>query len=516
MERQHTVRVPHLILLGVILIGASCARWYDIARCSFWTDELLSLEVTAGHGYEHLDRPRGVIVSTPTDLTELRTAGSWGNFFESLLRGTHPPLYFCSLRLWRDLWRSDNDMVVRSFSAILSLLAIMLAFDAARQLHGTTTALWSAAILAFAGPQVEFAQEARGYSMLIALMMGCCAALARIETRGPSRARWVALLLCATAMPLTHYLGFVLLAVLLVYAVLRLRERSCMAALSALIGGAVLMGAIWGPWLTLQISGFSEHLSWLHVSRPWDFGRVIMRIGWVPLGFLCDANPNPHWLGYLSIILLMLPIVLLRRRPDVLLWVLIAWGVVLTIGIGDLMRGTDALAWHRYTLPAAAATCVLAAVVMSSIRSVWIRHVAPAVLVLACVLALPLSYDRDKPDWRQLATFVDRYCADDSTIVFFPNFQGNWYAGVLEIGLTHYSHDPKRREIVLENPADDLLVDRLRGAGMIDVVSGSDSPEAILPGCQVQSQAVFPGIGICSRVTVPPRQPIYAAGASSP
>src|SRR6185437_6029608 len=150
------VRPWHLVLLGAILIAAAVARWHKIDSASFWIDEFLSLEVSSGHGYEHRDFPQGVLFTPSPGLTGHDADGSWKNLFTSLRRTNHPPLYFCTLRIWESLLNSDSDLAIRSLSALFSLLAIVLAFDAARLLHGTRSALFAAIVMALAAPQIQF------------------------------------------------------------------------------------------------------------------------------------------------------------------------------------------------------------------------------------------------------------------------------------------------------------------------------------------------------------------------
>jgi uncharacterized membrane protein len=57
------------------------------------------------------------------------------------------------------------------FAAVMSLVAIVLMFDVVRVLHGTTAGLWSAALMAVAGPMIELSQQVRGYTLAIALCL---------------------------------------------------------------------------------------------------------------------------------------------------------------------------------------------------------------------------------------------------------------------------------------------------------------------------------------------------------
>ena len=77
--------------------------------------------------------------------------------------------------------------------------------------------------MAFAGPQIYYGQEVRGYSMLMLLGETACWAMILIEKRGPSTARVAALGACVLAMVLSHYFSLGGVVALFLYGLVRLR-----------------------------------------------------------------------------------------------------------------------------------------------------------------------------------------------------------------------------------------------------------------------------------------------------
>src|SRR4029079_2332328 len=130
---------------------------------SLWTDEILSLEVSSGVAWRYVQPPRNLLLDPNTTLAALRADGGWSELVRSLRHSGHPPLYFATLRLWRQLLATDDDAALRSLSALCSMLIVLFAFDAVRQLHHTRAALWAAALLTFNALQIQYAQETRGY-----------------------------------------------------------------------------------------------------------------------------------------------------------------------------------------------------------------------------------------------------------------------------------------------------------------------------------------------------------------
>ena len=96
------------------------------------------------------------------------------------------------------------------------------------------------------------------------------------------------------------------------------------------------------------------------------------------------------------------PLLWLRRRPDLLLWYLMLLGGVGCVMALDLVRGTGALTLTRYTLVAAAPMYALLAGLLWQIPGRW-KHAVAAVLALACLWALPDAYRDIKPHWRAAA-----------------------------------------------------------------------------------------------------------------
>ncbi|HMB96285.1 MAG TPA: glycosyltransferase family 39 protein [Tepidisphaeraceae bacterium] len=504
MPEIRPIRAGHLVVLALILCAGIFLRWYKIGSTSLWTDEFLSMEVSSGHGYEDLMLSRNVILPAPQKLVDLNSTGSWSQLFLSLKGSNHPPLYFCVLRIWRTLWQSDSDVTTRSLSAVLSLLAILLAFDAVRWANGNTAALWAAALLAVASPQIEFSQETRGYMMLITFMMGCCAALARIERLGFSRQRLAALILCAAGMLLTHYLSFAVIAALMIYVAIRFDRIISRKILLSLLGVTFAFLIAWGPIMWAQSHNFFGRMTWMKELPENHVPMMFERFATLPLRFFSSPQMRPSAASYLGLVLFILPIPFLRKHPQLLLWCLIMWIDVLVIAVGDVTRSTRGLLLIRYTLPAAAAANVLVAILFIHLRG-WMRHIVPATLALCAAMTLPLSYNRHKPDWHQLADYIDHNCRSDSLFVLYPDERSSAYTGLLDMGLSHYSQSwGQRPTVLLDRPADQKLIRQFRPNKVIDVISGSIEAQDIIPGCKVLETIYFPEIGICSRVEMPP------------
>ena len=132
-------KVP-LALAGLVLLGA-VLRLAGLGAEPLWLDEAFSWR------WAHLP------------LAEL-----WG---AAARTETNPPLWF-TLERWVLLTLGDGEATLRLPAALLGVAAIPLAFLAGRSLAGPVGGLGAALLVASDPLLVAYAQEARGYSLLVA------------------------------------------------------------------------------------------------------------------------------------------------------------------------------------------------------------------------------------------------------------------------------------------------------------------------------------------------------------
>jgi mannosyltransferase len=165
--------------LGALLLLSLILRTRELG-IGFWIDEGLSVGIA--------DRPLGDIPDA------LRLDGS-------------PPLYYLLLHVWMQVVGTSEE-ATRALSLTCALLAVPVAWWAARALF-STRAGWMAAVLAATNPFLtEYAQEARMYALLALLSLIACGAFGKaILVDAPARARrpWaVGLAVTLAALLYTH------------------------------------------------------------------------------------------------------------------------------------------------------------------------------------------------------------------------------------------------------------------------------------------------------------------------
>jgi mannosyltransferase len=176
-------------LLLLILLLALALRLHGLGNQSFWNDEGTS-----------------VAVAQRDLLTIARDSA----------RDIHPPLYYWLLSGWLRLV-GNSEAAVRSFSALLGVVLVLLTYSIGKELLGRWAGLAAAFLAAISPFQIYYSQEARMYMLLTVLTAGAVLALTRLVER-ESFFTFVALVLFELAGLFTHYsFAFVVLVLNLAY-----------------------------------------------------------------------------------------------------------------------------------------------------------------------------------------------------------------------------------------------------------------------------------------------------------
>jgi mannosyltransferase len=483
-----------VIALALIFAAGALLRFYQITRPSLWMDEIWSVEMAMGRGSLHDHLQANVIEHAPARLTDLAAAAPWWNICTRLGGVTHPPLYFIVLRWWMDLF-GTGAAAIRSLSVLFSLATLLIIFDLGRLLHGPRIALLAAAIFAVAGGQLDFAQDARSYPMLIFLGMGCADLVVRVEFLGATTRRLTALTILLIAAALTHYLCAGALLALALYAAIRLRERVRRQTIVAFAIAAALSLAVWIPlFLTQKHTLPSLAPTFLREAHADEHAKLTLyRIIGLPTEFLIGESRGEALSSDLVLAIflftMILPAIRLIRRRDLLLWVLWTWGTIGFVAVMDLMRQTTLVGYPRYTILASPAIYAAIAAFDWPKRPFVRDAVALACIALLTVVAIQRAIDgvSAKEDWRTLAADIDSAAAPDDLLVFYNAdpwvSSGTWY-----MGLEYYAPHSHRPWLILHGPADATLLRQLESRrclwliGLYPEVEGSH----LLPGWQPQ------------------------------
>lgn len=175
---QIAKKYPKINLLLLFLVIGFILRLNNLSGRSLWTDEFFTLFQSSGHGTDikvFLER-----ISHKQDPALLK-AGEFKTFlrFDSHKRvkdvnnslldtDTHPPLYFWIMHFWRKLF-GDSVLALRFFSVLMGTLSIYLAYRVGWYLFNEDAAKFCALFVSISAFSVRYSQEARAYSLVMAL-----------------------------------------------------------------------------------------------------------------------------------------------------------------------------------------------------------------------------------------------------------------------------------------------------------------------------------------------------------
>lgn len=468
------------ILIAIIAIGAGL-RFHQITRVGLWPDEFWSsVHLATGRGTSLFDLPSGVLFNPPP-AANFENAPAWWHIWSGLRGVIHPPVYLILLRGWIDLF-GDADFSTRAFSALASLAGALVLFDIVRTMVSTNAGLIGAAIMAIAPLQINISQETRPYPLLALLGLLACHALFRIERRGASTGRLFVLGLWTAATALTHYFSFGALLAIFCYAWIRLRGNDRRKTIAALVASAIFVLLVWGPFFWGQRQQFLSSQSWLRDTIG-SAAAPFVRLAAAPSALLFGRFENPiNWIAP-AIIAYLLPLVLLRRYPQVLLWWLWIVGIFGTLLVYDCIHHDRMLGTIRYISLASVGFYAVCAVPIPSLKS-W-RWLVPALMLASAAVAAAQRLQEGPPDvngdWRGLAVALGREAGPDDPIVFYPSRL--WGSpGMYYLAFEHYVRNSHRPIMYLTGPADAAAPRQVHGYPKVWLVGPTEDVSGYLPG----------------------------------
>ncbi|HVT90326.1 MAG TPA: glycosyltransferase family 39 protein [Tepidisphaeraceae bacterium] len=447
---------PWLLLMVILAIGAGTR----IARCGFeglTFDEQWHMELSTGRGSYHVGMPRDQYILQAPASTSLKGAAPVTAIWTHITYAVHPPLYFITLRIWREIF-GEGDAPAQALSIFCSLIAIVLMFEAARRLNGLVPALWAALIFAVAPTQAWVDQLVRGYAMLQMVGMATVLALVMLKTSPDKSAiKSAALGVLALAMMLTHYFAIAPLLGVGVFVLIGLRSKARWQALTALVCAAIIYSIIWLPFMLRQRQDVVDADAWL--KKEDAVKMAIIRTATWPWRLIADTGLEDHpqpW-PYLSAAMFVLPLVFMRRRPDMLLWYVWMASALGFIGVLDAVRGTTNSRFARYVIQAGPAVFVLFAVLVSLLPK-WLARPIPLALVAAALGMSWVIYIPEQGDLRPIGTFLDAHVTDSEPVIFYSGDLPEYFRGIYFLAGAHYSHQFPRPAMELSKPPGDALL----------------------------------------------------------
>jgi hypothetical protein len=278
---------------------------------------------------------------------------------------------------------------------------------------------------------------------------------------------------------------------LLIFACVRLRGRARRKGIGVMLIALAIFLITWGPFAFEQVREFSGRISF-SAEGDHSIFAIFRSLLEFPLRLFTSAAVRPAWIGIISAVLFILPALLLRKHPAMLLWWLWLCGYAIAMAVTDLLRSAHTMQITRYTLPAAPAAFVIAAALLSTARG-WRRHIVPAALALACLAALPAAYVRDKADWRAIARFFSSSATGNDVILIQSGGEDDWRARCMYVCLRFYAALPPMPLALVSQPSPELIA-RVDGRA-IWLLQGQQAGSMHLPGWQPAGMLADPFAG---------------------
>ena len=371
-----------------ILLAATLAILF-LGEKSFWLDEAFSVVAVA-----RLD---------------------WTSMWQVLSdREANGGLYFVLLHLWLVL--GESEFAVRSLSVVFAVATVPVVYALGSRLFGLRVAAGAALLLAVNAFFIQYAQEARGYSLLLFLASLSSYILVRAIEK-PSWWTWIA---------------YILISVLAVYA-----HVFAVLVLGAQAISIVFLDRRYVPWRALTVAGFT----------------ILLLL--VPLGifFLTQDSGQIDWIrqpsfgslyelfyaltgrgGGLLLLAYLIPVAFaflfairswfrFKISPETWRYALLLSWLFVPIIIAFSLSFLKPVFIPRYFIICLVPLTLLAAVGLSQIRNRWIFVSVLAILVILSARGVGAWYSSyEKEDWRGATTHVISRFERGDAILFHASY----------------------------------------------------------------------------------------------
>lgn len=345
-------QLPDSLILIFFACVSALFQLFQIGQRDFWYDEAYT----------------GNLIHLP-----------WKEIFSAIAYDVHPPLYYILLKAYTGVM-GEGMTALRSFSAIWGTASVLLVYAICKQLFSKKAALYAALLATILPFTLQFAQEARMYSLyafLILLTFYCFIQSIKTErliyTIGWGMSFGLACL--------THYMAFFWLPCFGLLEML-LQGISWKGVKRLTIGCAVAL-LVFLPWLHDFLVQTASHRDRWATPRPTLFSDIfltleIFLIG-MPKGELSAGTFASNTLrGFTDMttflwiqgifISLTSYIVILKERKKGMVLVIFSVGFLLLTHLLKFKYPDKTFLFPRYVIPAAYFLCILIAAWLSHLR----------------------------------------------------------------------------------------------------------------------------------------------------
>jgi mannosyltransferase len=358
-----------------------------LGRESFWLDEAYSVFLAR--------LPR-------TEFWDVLTASQ-----------ANASLYYVLLRGWITL--GTGETIVRFLSVISAVACVPLCYAVGKRLFGPLVGVTGAALLAVNAFAIQYAQEARSYSLVLFLVLLSSYLFVRAVQEG-SAWTWTAYVLVTAISGYAHFFAwFVVIAHVGSLPFLERRPR-----IRAVLAAYGCMAVLSAPLLVFLLTTSGNQIGWI---PPLSVGRVASA-----LGQLAGARTI---LGAGVLVAILAVCSLFAFRTLIQRWrrgerSAETWGLVLVVGwLAVPIGGALAISvmkpiWvDKYLIVTLPGLALTAAFGLSTWKPTLVRAGLTALLIASVSQVLVLHLGDDKDDWRAASRYVLARSGSSDGIAFY-------------------------------------------------------------------------------------------------
>lgn len=317
-------------------------------------------------------------------------------------------LFYLVMKPWT-LVAGTSEWALRLPSVVGAMLSCSLLVVLGRRLFDRWVALAAGLLLATSPFMVRWSQQARGYTMMVAVVLGATLLLLRALERG-TRSAWALYGIGFAAVMVWHPVAGLLLAAPHAVLAYQRRERllpHCLLAVALILA----FGVTWSAQLAMR-SGDGSIIAWIKYPTADVAARALLDVsGATGLG----------------LVLALLGLLLLWRRGEGATSVWLATWAFSPFVVSLLASLVQPIFLDRYLIMAAPAFALLGAFALFAAGPRW-GAVLVGAAVVATAFGLVQGYTRGSEgwrgeDWREAVTVVQQRRDEATSVVVVP-----WWA----------------------------------------------------------------------------------------
>jgi mannosyltransferase len=377
----------------LVMIAVSCATYLSFHRLgssAFWLDEVISL----------------LIAGLP-----------WSRLAGAVYQDPNMSLYYVLLKVWVACW-GDGEAAARSLSGVCAAGGVIATYAVGKRLYDTRTGLTAAFVIAVNAFFIQYAQEARGYTLFLLLAaLSMYLFIGVIERPHPTRD--VALGSVNALMLYAHLFGaFIVFSQAVSLAFLptdRIRWRNLLRCVSVTAGLALPLAILVAVWMSRMAGSgsWAPGPSWRAIQSLVTNLATGREVG----GYLLLTYLVP---GGLSLVIAARALVgsgrsfVLWRRALPVCWLVVP---ALCVSLASLLVPAFV---NRYLFATLPALVLLTSAGLSSFRPKGLYVVGVSLLAVLSIDALYADYyPRKKEDFRLATQFVVQNAKPGDAILFY-------------------------------------------------------------------------------------------------